>query len=185
MQNEIDIINGCIKKEKHAEDLLYNQFAPIVYAICLRYAANTDDAKDIFQEGFVKVHTQLHTYNQKGSFDGWVKRIFIHTAIDFCRKNKKMIFQTYEDKHDVSDEQNSFDSIDFSIEKLIGLINKLPDGYRLVFNLYAIEKFSHREIAEMLSITESTSKTQLFKARKLLQKEITALKKYTTNRHER
>jgi len=183
MQNVDEIILGCINRDKLSEDLLYAHFAPIAYAICLRYASNTDDAKDIFQEAFVKVYLQIKNYNKQGSFDGWVKRIFVNTAIDYCRKNKNIHFtaftEQYEDKTINEDVQQH---IDIPKEKLLQLIRNLPDGYRLVFNLYAMEKYSHKQIAETLHIEEGTSKSQLFKARKMLQKEIIKLQQHINQR---
>ena len=93
MYSEEEIINGCLNKNKLFEDLLYNRFASITYAICLRYVADVDDAKDVFQEAFVKVYTQLKNYKNEGSFDGWVKRIFVNLALDYCRKNRKISFK--------------------------------------------------------------------------------------------
>jgi RNA polymerase sigma-70 factor (ECF subfamily) len=158
------------------EDILYEHFAPITYAICLRYASNSDDAKDIFQESFVKVYTQIEHYHKQGSFEGWVKRIFVNTAIDYCRKNKSNLFTNLNHQQEVLIADNEVDEkIAIPKEKLVELIRDLPDGYRLVFNLYAIEKYSHKQIAEVLNIEEGTSKSQLFKARKILQKEIIKL----------
>jgi RNA polymerase sigma-70 factor (ECF subfamily) len=179
MQKEAEIIQGCINKVKQYEDILYAHFAPITYAICLRYASNSDDAKDIFQEAFVKVYTQIQNYSKQGSFEGWVKRIFINTAIDYCRKNKSNLFTPLQQKQELPNEENEGDiQIDIPKEKLLQLIRDLPDGYRLVFNLYAIEKYSHKQIAETLNIEEGTSKSQLFKARKMLQKEIIKLQQH-------
>lgn len=183
MQNADEIIIGCIKRDKLSEDLLYAHFAPIAYAICLRYAANADDAKDIFQEAFVKVYLQIKHYNKQGSFEGWVKRIFVNSAIDYCRKNKNIQFTAFTEKYDSNNEDDMVqDQIDIPKEKLLELIKNLPDGYRLVFNMYAIEKYSHKQIAETLQIEEGTSKSQLFKARKMLQKEIIKLQQNINQR---
>jgi RNA polymerase sigma-70 factor (ECF subfamily) len=179
MQKEAEIIQGCIDRVKLYEDILYEHFAPITYAICLRYAANSDDAKDIFQESFLKVYTQIQKYNKQGSFEGWIKRIFVNTAIDYCRKKKTIQFISYGKEHEEDSEAVAIEhSIDVPKEKLLELIRALPDGYRLVFNLYALEKYSHKQIAETLNIEEGTSKSQLFKARKMLQKEIIKLQQH-------
>jgi len=179
MQKEAEIIQGCIDRVKLYEDILYEHFAPITYAICLRYAANSDDAKDIFQESFLKVYTQIQKYNKQGSFEGWIKRIFVNTAIDYCRKKKTIQFISYSKEHEEDSEAVTIEhSIDVPKEKLLELIRALPDGYRLVFNLYALEKYSHKQIAETLNIEEGTSKSQLFKARKMLQKEIIKLQQH-------
>ena len=179
MQNADQIIIGCINRDKLSEDLLYAHFAPIAYAICLRYVSNQDDAKDVFQDAFVKVYLQIKNYNKQGSFEGWVRRIFVNTAIDYCRKNKNLKFDQFNDSHDAVAEDESIDTYPtMPKEKLLALIRNLPDGYRLVFNLYAIEKYSNKQIAETLNIEEGTSKSQLFKARKMLQKEIIKLQNY-------
>ena len=183
MQNLDDILVGCINKEKHYEDLLYARFASIAYAICLRYASNADDAKDIFQEAFVKVYLQIKNYNKQGSFEGWLKRIFVNTALDYCKRNKNIQFTSFTDKYEtILEEEINQNTIDIPKEKLLELIRNLPDGYRLVFNLYAMEKFSHKQIAETLNIEEGTSKSQLFKARKMLQKEIIKLQQNINQR---
>jgi RNA polymerase sigma-70 factor (ECF subfamily) len=183
MQNVDEILIGCINKEKHSEDLLYARFAPIAYAICLRYASNTDDAKDIFQEAFVKVYIQIKNFNKQGSFEGWLKRIFVNTALDYCRKNKNIQFTSFTEKYETTfEEEINQNNIDIPKEKLLELIRNLPDGYRLVFNLYAMEKYSHKQIAETLQIEEGTSKSQLFKARKILQKEIIKLQQNINQR---
>jgi RNA polymerase sigma factor (sigma-70 family) len=179
MQNVDEIITGCINKDKHYEDLLYAHFSSVAYAICIRYAANSHDAKDIFQEAFVKVYVQIKNYNKQGSFEGWLKRIFVNTALDYCRRKKNIHFTSAIEKFEtISEEEVSQNNVDIPKEKLFELIRNLPDGYRLVFNLYAIEKYSHKQIAEALNIEEGTSKSQLFKARKMLQKEIIKLQQY-------
>lgn len=169
--NDEEVIAGCLKKQKEKEDELYNHFAPIMYAICYRYAGNKDDAKDIFQDGFIKVYSQLSNYKMKGSFEGWVKRIMINTALDFC-KSKKLVQTNYTEveirEEEIQDEAN----FDVPKEKLFEMISNLPHGYRLVFNLYALENYSHKEIAELLRIDEGTSKSQLFKARKILKQKV-------------
>jgi len=175
MQNDEEIIIGCVNKDKHFEDMLYKKFAPITYAICLRYTSNIDDAKDVFQELFVKVYTQIKNYNKQGSFEGWIKRIFVNTALDFCRKNKKINFTNLNENDAIEPEEMEDEGIDIPKEMLLNLIRNLPDGYRIVFNLYAIEKYSHKQIAEELNIEEGTSKSQLFKARKTLQNQVKQL----------
>lgn len=176
MQNEDEIIAGCIDKIKLYEDKLYDHFAPVAFAICLRYASGMDDAKDIFQEAFVKVYLNIKNYSKQGSFEGWVKRIFVNTAIDFCKKNKKVQFAAFNEKHEqIFEEEFTETTLEIPKEKVLQLVRDLPDGYRLVFNLYAIEKYSHKQIAEVLNIEEGTSKSQLFKARKMLQKAIIKL----------
>ena len=166
--------------------MLYKKTSALCYAICLRYAANSNDAKDIFQEAFVKVYTQINNYNKSGSFEGWLKRIFINTSIDYCRKNKKINFISIREEFEIEDEEIAIYYEEISTAVLMDLIQNLPDGYRIIFNLYAIEKFTHKEIALKLNIGEGTSKSQLFKARKILQTKVNQLIKVNQNlNHER
>lgn len=145
-------------------------FSGKMYAVCLRYTSNADEAKDILQDGFVKVFTNLNTFNFKGSFEGWVRRIMINTAIA-CYRTKKNVY-TLEIVDDIeTGNDNVFDSL--SAEELLKIIRKLPSQYKMVFNLYAIEGYSHKEISEMLGITESTSKSDLSRARAILKAKIT------------
>lgn len=145
-------------------------FSGKMYAVCLRYTSNADEAKDILQDGFVKVFTNLNTFNFKGSFEGWVRRIMINTAIA-CYRTKKNIYTL----EIVDDIETGYDNVldSLSAEELLKIIRKLPSQYKMVFNLYAIEGYSHKEISEMLGITESTSKSDLSRARAILKTKIT------------
>jgi RNA polymerase sigma-70 factor (ECF subfamily) len=140
----------------------------------MRYASNVDDAQDILQDGFIKVFQKLETFRWEGSLEGWIRRVFVFTSIEFLRKKNKKT--TYElDKVDAVDsELNGFDKI--SMKELLALIQQLPDTYRTIVNLYMVEGYTHREIGEILDIKESTSKSQLVRAKGILQKEISALK---------
>lgn len=167
---DAEIIKKCIEGDRAAQEKLYNFYAPRMRATCLRYASSVFEAEDIFQDGFVKVFTKLKDYrNQGGSFDGWVRRIIVNTAIDTYRKNIALKNNIQYDSI-AEDDTTAVEIADnLEEEELINVLSKLPDGYRIVFNLYAIEGYSHKEIAETLRITESTSKSQLFKARKQIQ----------------
>lgn len=141
-------------------------------AVCTRYAYTSFEAEDIFQEAFVKVFKNLGSYQGKGSFEGWVRYIFINTAINHYNKNKKHYYQAdAEDQQEVSSQEADAMSR-LTHQEMLDLVQKLPDGYRMVFNLYVIEGYNHREIAEMLGINEGTSKSQLSKAKALLKKSI-------------
>jgi RNA polymerase sigma-70 factor (ECF subfamily) len=162
------ILAECIDNQPKAQKQLFDLLAPKMYSVCLRYAKDEDEAKDILQESFVKVYKNLEKFEHKGSFEGWVKRIFINTSIEFYRKNQK---QKIVDRIDDVTEK-SIDSHTISLLKtadLMKLVNRLPNGYRTVFNLFAIEGYSHDEIAKLLNISENTSKSQLHKARLHLQ----------------
>lgn len=155
---------------QHWEDI-YKQYSRKMYGVCLRYARNATDAKDILHDGFLKVFKCLQDYKGTGSFEGWIRRIMVHTAINAYRLyNSRWFFVEDSTDLDSSDEITIEDQL--SYEELIKHINALPDGYRIVFNMYVIEGYKHHEIAEMLGISESTSKTQLLKARKLLTKRL-------------
>ncbi len=148
-----------------------------MYGVCLRYARNCDDAKDILHDGFIKVFSYIADFKGEGSFEGWIRKIMVRTAINVYRRHNSRWFSMDEDINiniNETEEVTIEDSL--SYDELIKHINSLPDGYRMVFNLYVIEGYKHHEIAEMLGISESTSKTQLLKARKMLMKKIGASK---------
>ncbi|MDO9510607.1 MAG: RNA polymerase sigma factor [Bacteroidales bacterium] len=172
MNHEAEIIRGCIKGDGRQQRRLYELYSPRMFGICLRYAQDEDDASDILQEGFIKVFTKLSEFRHEGSFEGWIRRIVVNTAINHCLKNKK--HQYHYDLNDVEelieDEKASFDPL--QVLDLLKLVRNLPPGYRTVFNLYEIEGFAHKEIAEMMGISINTSKTQLMHARRLLQKRL-------------
>jgi RNA polymerase sigma factor (sigma-70 family) len=159
------------KGKKYAFDEIYSAYAPGMYAICLRYTRCEDDAQDVLQETFIKIFNNQKNYNLDASIGAWIKSITINTALTYIQKTYK-----YELKEDDSYFENSHENEEIQIEytelkvKLMSILNKLPEGYRLVFNLFAIENLSHKEIAEYLGISENTSKTQYFKAKKHIQK---------------
>jgi RNA polymerase sigma factor (sigma-70 family) len=159
------LIRDCIRGEAIAQRRLFDSLAPKMLSICFRYLGNKEEAEDACQISFVKLYNNLKDYNNGGSFDGWVRRIFVNTCLDQLRKNKKM-------KHDISMEDVDYrlESNDYIIERmeandLMRIIEQMPPGYRTVFNLFAVEGFSHREIAEQLGIAENTSKSQFKRAR--------------------
>lgn len=155
------------------QEELYNRFAPKMYAVCLRYANNADDAQDLLQEGFIKVYKNLHRFRAEGSFEGWIRRVFINSSIEHYRK-KVAKLATVSEKEESTIESRDSNAIDSLAEKdIIALIQDLSPGYRTVFNLYVIEGYSHKEIGELLSISEGTSKSQLARAKSILQKKVT------------
>lgn len=164
---EEELIKSCIRGDSKSQRLLYDNYVKQMYGICLRYAKSADDAKDILQDGFVKVFTKLHQFGFNGSFEGWLKRIFINTALLHYRDQKKHMY--HEDVY----EQSAIEHSDFTVEKisvkeLLLAMQELAAGYRTVLNLYVVEGYSHAEIAEMLGVSEGTSKSQLSRARVLL-----------------
>lgn len=175
------IIDGCVRGEKRSQDLLYKKFASLLYGICLRYAKNKMEAEDVLQEVFVKIYNNIASYHHDGSFEGWLRRIAVNTSITYYRKNLKHAFQ--EDIDDMVQHKNDpvhFEDLEFTQEELLLCINKLPTGYKTVFNLYVVEGFMHKEIADMLGIDVNTSKSQLSRAKTHLQKELLDLSKIKT-----
>lgn len=173
-----EIIAGCKKMEKRAQRLLYNQYAPLFLGIAYRYGKSTEDAEDILQESFTKILTRIDQYSETGSFEGWMKRILVNTAISHYRSSKKHdLHKDFDNIAETSIEDYEIDNSEFTIEELLNSINELPEGFKIVFNLYAIEGYKHREIAEMLNISVGTSKSQYSRARALLQIKLVELKK--------
>lgn len=143
-----------------------------MYAVCLRYANNADDAQDLLQEGFIKVYRNLHRFRAEGSFEGWVRRVFINSSIEHFRKKSIQLSRVSEKEEGIIGDTD-ISALDTLAEKdIINLIKDLSPGYRTVFNLYVVEGFSHKEIAEQLGISEGTSKSQLARARSILQKKV-------------
>ncbi len=150
------------------QEELYRRFSPKMYAVCLRYASNAEEAEDILQEGFIKVFKKLTSFRGDGSFEGWIRRIFVNTAIEHFRRRRYL--QPVTEKEENSIEGKYLSVLDELAEKdILALIRQLSPGYRTVFNMYVIEGYSHKEIGEMLGISEGTSKSQLSRAKVILQ----------------
>lgn len=170
--SESDLIKGCIEGNRQMQEELYNRFAPKMYAVCLRYANNADDAQDLLQEGFIKVYRNLHRFRAEGSFEGWIRRVFVNSSIEHFRK-KAIQLSSVSDKEENTIENSDISALDSMAEKdIIRLIQELSPGYRTVFNLYVVEGYSHKEIGEKLGISEGTSKSQLARAKAILQKKV-------------
>ncbi|MFH7007041.1 RNA polymerase sigma factor [Flavobacterium plurextorum] len=172
-------IKKCIKNDREAQLKIYQLFSPVLYGICLKYMKNEDDAKDVFQEAFVIVFQKMSQYKFEGSFEGWLKRIFINKLIETLSKKKKESFflDVFDPDTDFVEEED-LDIQPIEQEKLLEYIRDLPDQYRTVFNLYVFEKLKHREIAELLNISEGTSKSNLNRAKHILQKRILSIKNF-------
>lgn len=164
-RTETSIISGCIDQKRAAQKALWNNYKDILFGICLRYSKNQKDAEEILQEGFIKIFNSLTKYSAKGSFEGWMKRIMIFTAIDYHRAKKPEFLNEKEDT-DIEKETEAYIEEGIDANTIIELMHQLPDGYRMVLNLYAIEGFTHKEISQKLNISQGTSKSQLAKARK-------------------
>ncbi len=171
-----EVVKLCIAGNRTAQKQLYDMFSGKMFAICLRYASNRAGAEDILQEGFIKLFNNLDKFKNIGSFEGWVKRIFINTAIEQYRKAIQS--ERYIEIDQVYNIQNQEEDANSRLARhdLLKLVQQLPDGYRTVFNLYAIEGYGHKEIAQMLEISIGTSKSQLSRARLFLQKMLSELK---------
>ncbi|MEO6838986.1 MAG: RNA polymerase sigma factor [Ginsengibacter sp.] len=166
---ESDLIKGCIEGDPQMQRLLYDRFSSMMYAVCLRYAENTEDANDVLQEGFIKVYRSLSKFRAEGSFEGWVRRIFINTSIEHFRKKVKLYNVSEVPENTVED--NDLSALDVLAAKdIMNIINELSPGYKMVFNMHVIEGYSHKEIAEILGITEGTSKSQLARAKGVLKR---------------
>ena len=173
------IVNGCLKGDRRAQETLFKMFYGKMLAVCSRYISDQDTAQEVLQEGFIKVFDKLEVFDFKGSFEGWVRRIIVNTAIDSIRKAKRAPVLKDKDtdfKMDSTDQMEESETIQLNqLKASIALeaIGKLSPGYRAVFNLFVIEEYSHKEIAEMLGISEGTSKSNLSKAKLNLKKILT------------
>ena len=180
---EQTLIVGCLQNDAAAQRELYNKYSPKMLSVCYRFAHNREDAEDMLQEGFIKVFTQIHTFQNKGAFEGWIRRIVVHTCINFLKKHKKFtdnVDLAYATSIYVKEE--TIPSI-MQAKQVVECIRLLPMGYRTVLNLYAIEGYSHKEIGTMLDIQESTSRSQYTRA-KILLESVLIKKKIITNPKE-
>lgn len=170
--NDEEIIEGCKQNNPKAQKQLFDAYSRKMMGVCLRYSKNEDDAQDVLQLGFIKVFEKIEMFNYSGSLEGWIRRIMINTALDFLRKNKYHDQNIEMDKVEYQLHYQQDIMSKFSHQELLKLIQQLPTGFRTVFNLYAIEGYSHKEIGEMLGISENTSKSQYSRAKAHLQKMI-------------
>jgi RNA polymerase sigma-70 factor (ECF subfamily) len=173
------LVEKCMEGDVRAQRMLFEKFAPKMLGVCMRYAKNTQQAEDVLQDGFVKVFTKLSHYSGNGSLEGWVRRIIVNTALDDIRRNIK--FQNNVPVEDVEYKLDLDGHIIDSLaaDDLLEIINDMPDGYRVVFNMFAIEGYSHKDIAMQLNISENTSKSQYSRARAYLK---TKLEEYGIER---
>ena len=168
--NEQAIIYGCLRKDPLSQRELYNRFSPKMLSVCYRFAPNKEDAEDMLQEGFIKVFTQLQSFAGKGAFEGWIRRIIVHTCINFLKKHKKFNESiNLEFAEDLTSKDESIASA-MQGRQVIECIRSMPMGYRTVLNLYTLEGYSHKEIGDLLGVGESTSRSQYTRAKALLEK---------------
>lgn len=168
---EDDLVKGCKRGDHHAQQRLFDLYSGRMYGVCSRYVKNTMQAEDILVIGFTKVFEKISQFKGEGSFEGWVRRIMVNEALSYLRKTRAMVVETDLEK---ARREPDYDRLSdhLEAEDLLKMIEKLPPGYRIVFNMYAIDGYSHKEIAEELGISENTSKSQLSRARLYLQKQL-------------
>jgi RNA polymerase sigma factor (sigma-70 family) len=180
-----DIITGCLDGNRRDQELLYRRHSGKLFVVCLQYSGNDEEARDILQEGFIKIFENLHHYKYEGSFEGWMRRIVVNTALEKFRARHQLF--RVDDIDTIQEPEADPDNEDYAgldAGDLLFIIRQLPPKYRMVFNLYAIEGYSHKEIAAMLNISEGTSKSNLSRARIILQRRVgsyTGIKKRVVN----
>jgi RNA polymerase sigma factor (sigma-70 family) len=167
---DLELLRGCLENDRRQQKQLYKKYFKAMFQICLSYSGDRVEAKDILQEAFIKVFTNLEKFNTENSLEGWIRRIVTNTAIDYFRKRKRLVFQDeFPDEPD-EEERGSFTFQDLTTDIILYYVKQLPDGARVVFNLFAVEGLPHKEIADRLGIAEGTSKSQYKRARNLLKK---------------
>jgi len=167
--NEDELIKGCIRRERSAQKRLYDTFSSKMYGLCCRYVKDSMEAEDVLVTAFTKILERIDQYKGEGSFEGWIRRVVVNEALTYLRRNRSMYIET---ELEAADREPDYQHISdhLEAEDLMNMIGELPAGYRIVFNLYAIDGYSHKEIAGQLNISENTSKSQLSRARVFLQK---------------
>lgn len=180
--DDSQLIEACKKKDRDAQRRLYEQYAPKMLGVCLRYCKDIETARDLLHDGFFRVFTHIGSYSGNGSFEGWLRRIFVNLAIEnyrLERKRNRMIIDIEQIESDafIFSDDDFYDMGDLTQEDLLSMIRSLPQSYRTVFNLFVFEDMSHKEIGELLGINESTSRSQYSRARAILRKKINAILK--------
>jgi RNA polymerase sigma factor (sigma-70 family) len=184
-QQEEELIKGCLAGKRAAQNRLFDKYAPKMLGVCFRYTQTTHEAEDVMQDGFVKVYNNLAGFRKESSLEAWIKRIMVNTALNHLKSTQRLRLEA-----DIAVAENDIDiSVvqlhEIDTEVLMGCIQQLPSGYRVVLNMFAIEGFSHKEIADQLGITESTSRSQFARAKEYLKKKLDALKKSEQNYEKR
>ena len=169
-EEELGLLRGCLENDRRSLKQLYQIYFKTMFQICLSYSGDKEEAKDILQEAFIKVFTNIKDFNSKNSLEGWIRRVVTNTAIDYFRKRKRLVFLDEIPDEPDEEERGSFTLQNLTNDIILRYVKQLPDGARVVFNLFAVEGLPHKEIAEKLNITEGTSKSQYKRARNLLKK---------------
>ena len=170
---EDELIKGCLRRDRTAQKRLYEAYSSKLYGLCYRYVKDSMEAEDVLVTAFMKVFEKIDQFKNEGSFEGWIRRIVVNEALTSLRRNRSMYLETELEQVDYDPNYKTLHD-HLEAEDLIQLVNELPTGYRIVFNMYAIDGYSHKEIAEALNISENTSKSQLSRARTYLQKVLKA-----------
>lgn len=166
------LIDECKKGNDQALRELYETYAPRMLGVCYRYAGNRELAEDLLHDGFMTVFSKIGSFRSEGSFEGWLRRVFVNTSLEYLRKNKKMRDQQEINDRTVIKEDSPSALEDMSAESIMSVVERLPDGYRVIFNMYAVDGYSHAEIAQELNINESTSRSQYSRARAILMQQL-------------
>lgn len=176
MVNDLEIIKGCARHDRRAQQMLYDRYSGFLLGVCMRYATDRAEAEDILQDSFLKIYFSIEDFSGTGSFTGWLRKIAVNTAITHYHKNLKYRYHIDIEEYVLLEKGSlSFDDSKFTHEELYKVLNELPSGYRMVFNLYAIEGYKHKEIAEMLGIDTNTSKSQYSRAKAVLRDKLDKL----------
>ena len=162
-----ELVEGCIREDRYYQRLLWERFSKKLMALCMRYCQNQEEAEDALMEAFVKIYDHLPNFRFQSSLETWMRRVCVNISINKLRARKQIFTDISESEYEIGYDDFSFDRL--GVNQLMKLVQSLPDGYRMVFSLFAIEGYSHREISETLGIDEGTSRSQLAKARKALQ----------------
>ena len=170
--DDTSLVNECLKGNSKAQKALFDKFASKMLSVCLRYMKNTEKAEDALQDGFIKVFVNLLNYSNSGVLEGWIRRIIVNTCLDELKKNKKLLLNVSVEEVEYKLESNDFVQEQMMADDLMKLIQDMPAGYRVIFNMFAIEGYAHQEIATQLGISESTSKSQYLRARAYLKNRI-------------
>ncbi len=178
MMSDPEIIEGCARNERRAQQILYDKYSRLLLGVCLRYASDRAEAEDILQDSFLKIFFNIKEYSGTGSFIGWLRKVAVNTAITHYHKNLKFRYHIDIDEYvSVETGVNSFNEDIYTADELYSVLNELPAGYRMVFNLYAVEGYKHKEIAEMLGIDTNTSKSQYSRAKAVIREKLEKLDK--------
>ena len=186
MMSDQQIITGCAKHDRKAQQVLYDKYSRFLLGVCMRYATDKAEAEDILQDSFLKIYFNIKDFSGTGSFIGWLRKVAVNTAITHYHKNLK--FRYYVEIEEFTSAETgvtSFEEDFFTSDELFKVLNELPAGYRMVFNLYAVEGYKHKEIAEMLSIDTNTSKSQYSRAKAVIREKLNKLRKLKSNYSDR